>query len=136
MSAAILDLQAAIHARLTGDAGLVAALGGAQVHDQAPVNARFPYVTFARAASFDWSASLGDGEEHEVTLHVWSKARGKREALTIAEMVRALLHEAALTLAGHGLVNLRLEATDVGFVDDADAWRARLRLRAVTEPLD
>lgn len=131
---AVLELQAAIHARLVGDADLTALLGGARVHDHAPANAPFPYVIFARAPSFDWSTASEDGEEHELTLHAWSKARGRREALAICERLRDLLHEAELSLATRHLVAIRLESLDVGFVDDADAWRGRMRFRAVTEP--
>ncbi len=134
MNPAAGELQAAIHAALAGHAPLVATLGGVRIHDHAPVNAVFPYVVFARAAAFDWSADAGDGEEHEITLHAWSKARGRREAVAVAGHLRERLHDAALDLVSHRLVNLRCEALDVAFVDDADAWRARLRLRAVTEP--
>ncbi len=130
------DLQQAIFIALVGHDPLTDALGGQRIHDHAPTNAPFPYVTFARAAAFDWSTASEDGAEHEVTIHAWSKARGKREAFALAEMIRERLHDAALDLAGHSLVNLRCEAVDLAFIDDADAYRARLRFRAVTEPSD
>lgn len=134
MSAAI-ELQKAVFSALTGDAALVAALGGPRVHDLAPTNAPFPYVTFGRTTVQDWDTGTESGSEHLFTLHVWSKARGKREALAIMEMIRARLHDASLALTGHRLINLRLDFQEARFNDDLAVHHGIIRFRAVTEPL-
>lgn len=132
MSAAI-ELQKAVFAQLSGDAALTALLAGAKIFDHVPAHVAFPYLTFGRVSVFDWSADTSPGAEVFFTLHAWSKARGKSEALAILERARALLHEAELPLAGHRLVNLRAESAEAGFVDDFDVHHARLRFRAVVE---
>jgi len=134
MTAAAIELQKAIFAALSGDAALAAALGGARIYDHVPANAAFPHVTFGRLSRSDWSTASEDGSEHLFTLHVWSKARGKVQAAAIMEIVRGLLHDAELALAGHVLVNLREEAADIRFDDDHDIYRGAMRFRAVTEP--
>ena len=83
MTAAAADLQKALFSALTGDAALVSALGGAKVFDHAPAHAAFPYVTFGRTSVYDWSTGTESGAEQLLTLHVWSKARGRKETLDI-----------------------------------------------------
>jgi hypothetical protein len=134
MTAPAAELQRAIFAALSDDADLVAALGDARVFDHAPANVAFPYVTFGRTSIYDWSTGTESGTEQLFTLHVWSKAKGKKEALAIMDAVRAALHDHSLPLDGHALVNFRLEFSEVRFDDDLSVYHGLLRFRAVTEP--
>jgi len=127
-------LQQAVFARLTSDAALAALLGGARVYDDVPVRAAFPYVTFAQGAERDWSTASDAGAEHALVLHVWSRGNGRKELLAIMEALRAALHDAALTLTGHRLINLRHEVSDVRREGDGETYHGIVRLRAVTEP--
>lgn len=136
MSSASWALQKAIHQELTASADILALLGGAHVWDHLPRGAAFPYVTFGVSTERDWSTGSEDGVEHIVTLHVWSRAAGLREAEIIAASVRAALHDRPLTLDGHCLVNLRHEITDIRRDPLSELAHGIVRLRAVTEPLD
>ena len=127
------ELQKAIFEALAADAGLTTALGGPRIHDHAPANVAFPYVTFGRTSVYDWSTGTESGTEQLFTLHVWSKAKGKKEALEIMELARATLHDAALELEGHKLVNLRLEFSEARYDDRNEAHHGLLRFRAVVE---
>jgi hypothetical protein len=133
MTAAALDLQEAVFAALSADAGLIDALGGAKFHDVTPADLPFPYVTFGRASSYDWSTGTEEGSEHLFALHVWSKQKGRREALALMERVRAALHDRSLALAGHHLVNLRLELTELRYDADLAVHDGTMRFRAVVE---
>jgi hypothetical protein len=126
-------LQQAVFARLTSDSALVALLGGARVYDDVPVRAAFPYVTFAQGSERDWSAGNEAGTEHAVVLHVWSRASGRKETLAVSEALRAALHDAALSLTDHRLINLRHETTDVRRDPDGETYQGIVRFRAVTE---
>ena len=55
--------------------------------------------------------------------------------MLIAARVEALLHDAALTLDGHRLVNLRFEQAEARREAQGRFSRASLRFRAVTEEL-
>ena len=133
MASASWALQKAIHARLTTDAAVLALLGGPRVHDDVPRGAAFPYVTFGPANARDWSTGSDDGGEHLVTLHVWSRTAGRNQAEAIASAIAAALHDQALTLSGHRLVNLRRELAEARREPDGETWRVVVRLRAVTE---
>jgi hypothetical protein len=127
-------LQKAIHARLMADATLVTIMGTPRIHDEAPQRTAFPYVTSASSTLRDYSTGTEAGHEHLVTLNVWSRAAGRKEAHAIMLAIRNALHDATLTLEDHRLVNLRHELSEVRREEDGDTIRGTLRLRAVTEP--
>ena len=134
MADAAWALQQAIFAALTADASLVALLGGTRVYDAVPTRAEFPYVTFAQSSERDWSTGSEQGGEHILTLQVWSRGGGRKEALAIMARVRAVLHDAPLALSGFRLVNLRHELSEARRDADGETWHGLVRLRAVTEP--
>lgn len=136
MSDAILALRAAIQAHLAGHAGLTAAIGAERVHDEAPRAMSGVYVVHGEVEAQDWSTGSDDGSEQDVTLIVWAgQSSSSRQALEAAAIIVTALHDAALTLVGHRLINLRWRSsrlardarTGLGFVS--------IRLRAVTETL-
>lgn len=134
MTAPAAELQKAIFAALGEDAALSALLGSNKIFDHAPANVVFPYITFGRTSIYDWSTGTESGTEQLFTLHIWSKARGKQEALTIMEAARTCLDDGGLLLDGHHLVSLRLEFAEARYNDDLSIYHGLLRFRAVTEP--
>lgn len=135
MTAPAAELQKAVFAALRGNAALVALLGGPKIHDQAPANIDFPYLTFGRTSVYDWSTDTESGTEQLFSVHVWSKSQGKREALAIMEVVRGLLDDATLNLGTQHLVSMRLEFSETRFDDRLSVQHGLLRFRAVTEPV-
>jgi len=133
MSSAALALQKAIVAALIADPA-TGALVGDRIYDAPPRDSAFPYVTLGDTTATDWSTGDTQGQEHRVTVLAWSRERGKRECHEIVEAVRAALHDAALTLDGQALANLRFEFADVRREADGITYRGLARFRAVTEP--
>ncbi len=121
------ELQKAIFAAL-------ADLVGARILDHAPANVPFPYITFGRTSVHDWSTGTESGTEQIFTLHVWSRGKGKKEALAIMDQVRETLHDGALALDGYALVNLRLEFSEARYDERNEAHHGLMRFRAVMEP--
>ena len=134
MSTAAAALRAAIYDSLLADGALTAALGGPRVYDEPPVSAAFPYVTLGEARINDFSAGGEPGQEHQLTLHAWSRQGGHKEAHVIAGALLQALDDAPLTLADHRLVNLRFAVADVRREADGRTYHALVRFRAVTEP--
>jgi hypothetical protein len=132
--AAAVALRAAVHDALVANAGLVAALGGPKIYDEPPRTAAFPYVTLGEARIADFSTGIEPGEEHQLTLHAWSREGGHREAHVITGALLQALDDAPLTLTGHHLVNLRFAVADVRREADGRTYHALVRFRAVTEP--
>jgi hypothetical protein len=133
--AASVALRAAVHDALSTNSQLVAALGGPKIYDEPPKAAVFPYVTMGEARIADFSAGSESGEEHQLTLHAWSRQGGHKEAHVIAGALLEALDDAPLTLAGHQLVNFRFSVADVRREADGRTYHALVRFRAVTEPV-
>ncbi|PSJ61342.1 DUF3168 domain-containing protein [Pseudaminobacter soli (ex Li et al. 2025)] len=135
MTASAVELQKAIFSVLEADSALIGLLGGAKVFDRAPDDQPFPYLTFGRTSVYDWSTGTEKGSEHLFTLHVWSKAKGKKEALEIMEAARKRLDAGSLALDSHHLVNMRLEFAEARYDEDLAVHHGLLRYRAVIEDL-
>jgi Protein of unknown function (DUF3168) len=134
MPASALALQQAIYTTLTATSALTTALGGQHVHDEVPHPAAFPYVSFGPATVEDDDTATERSDLHTLTLHIWSRGRGRTEVYALVDLVRAALHDRALTLTGHRLINLRHEHTDTRRLTDGETIQSILRFRAVTEP--
>ncbi|MGP9811896.1 DUF3168 domain-containing protein [Rhodopseudomonas sp. NSM] len=128
-------LRAAIHQALTSDSGLLAALGGARIYDEPPRDAALPYVTLGEARISDASADDAPMQEHQLTLHAWSRQGGHKEAHVITGALLQALDDAPLQPAGHRLVNLRFALADIRREADGRTYHALVRFRAVTEPV-
>jgi hypothetical protein len=128
-------LRSAIYDALRGDSALVALLGGPNIYDEPPRQAAFPYVTLGEARMANFSAGEARAEEHQLTLHAWSRHGGHREAHLIAGALLQALDDAPLSLSGHRLVNFRFATADVRREADGRTYHALVRFRAVTEPL-
>ncbi len=134
MPASAAALRTAIFGALKSDGPLAAMLGGAKIYDEPPREASLPYVTLGEAVVSDRSTATEGGEEHALTLHVWSRHGGHREAHLISGAVLQALVDAPLSPAGHHLANLRFVVADIRREADGRTYHGIVRLRAVTEP--
>ena len=132
-TAASAGLCAAVQDALIADAALVNALGGPKIYDEPPRAAAFPYVTLGETRVADYSTGIESGEEHQLTLHAWSRQGGHKEAHVIARALLQALDDAPLTLTDHHLVNFRFAVADVWREADGRTDHALVRLCAVTE---
>ena len=130
---ASLALQAALVTRLLAEEDLVAALGGARIFDGAPRGTGFPYVTLGPASQSDWSDGTTAGADVTLTLHVWSREGGKREAWGIIGILMRVLHEASLPLSGRSLVSLRAAFAEVRRDADGITEHGVLRIEGLVE---
>lgn len=127
-------LQREAYAALANDTAVAALLGGARIYDDVPQDTVFPFITLGTASVSDWSTGTEPGLEHRLDVHVWSRYAGKRQAYDVIEAVRAVLHDAALSLNGATLVNLRCQSFEVRRDDDGETYHGVARFRAITEP--
>lgn len=126
-------LQQAVYAALLADSG-VAALAGARIYDDVPGDAAMPYVVIGEDQESDWSTATETGSQHMLSIHVWSRAAGHKEAKLLCDAVRAVLDGAALAVSGTTLIDLRYQATQYARQSDGRTIRAALTFRAILEP--
>lgn len=135
MTSASRDLQRSIYSALAANPSLTGLLGGARIYDDVPRNAAFPYLTIGQSTVRDWSTGTELGHEHLLTLHVWSRAAGRKESHEIMSAVETVLHDAPLALERHRLVNLRHELSETRRETDGETYHGIVRYRAVTEAI-
>jgi hypothetical protein len=131
MTAPAADLQAAVFAELGGDAALLAALGGERIYAQAPADVAYPYIGFGRTGVYDWVTSTEKDTEQLFTLHIWSKAKGEAETVTIMDLARARLTDRVMALDERQSVELKLEFAEARYDEDLAVHHGLLRFRAV-----
>lgn len=133
MAEASWALQQAVFSALSGDAGVQALVGNpARVFDHVPENTEFPYVTVGEATAVDGSTMAKDGQRHTITLHVWSRARGRKETKQVLAAIHDVLHKGALTIAGHVHAGTVFEFTDTFLDPDGLTYHGVARYRTVT----
>lgn len=102
-----LPVQAAVVARLRAHAPLTAlATGG--VHDEAPANAVFPFVTLGPTVAQPFEAQGLDGWEVSLTVDTWSRGFGAVELRRLMAEVYTALHMSEIAVTGRALVMARL----------------------------
>ena len=132
MSDAAWPLQQAVYTALTG-AGLVDVKGNAvTVYDLVPEGVAFPYVAIGEDTAIDWSAKGMRGEESTLTVHVWSRYRGRKETKLIMAAIKDALHEQELSVSGENLILLRWEYAETFLDDDGLTMHGVCRVRALT----
>jgi hypothetical protein len=115
-------------------APLTALLGGAHVFDELPRGEKTPHVAFASVETRDWSVSDQKAHEHFVSIEVKSNSRSRKAAQAMVAEIELALDNAALTLSGHALINLRLIFWSVARARATDSFNGIMRFRAATEP--
>jgi hypothetical protein len=134
-AAASWAIQRGIYQALADSSDLTSLLGGTRIYDDPPESASYPFVSLGQSLVRDWSTGSEDGAEHMLTLHVWSRAGGKKQVHEIVEAIKGVLHDQPLTLLDHHLVNLRHDFSEARQDPDGDTYHGIVRYRAVTEPL-
>jgi hypothetical protein len=123
-------LQAAVFARLSADAALVALVGTA-IYDAVPAGS-LPetYLSLGVEDARVRGDASGEIAEHDIGLSVISSAAGFATAKAVAAAVAAALDGGDLTVAGGRLMDLRFLGARARRVRDADVRRIELRFRA------
>lgn len=127
--------QDALTARLAADAGVQALLGNpARLYDEAPAGTAYPFATLGRAVSEDRSADGTALIEHRLSLHVWTRHGGRREAKAIIEALRAAAHDQVFALeGGWSLVSCRAVYADAFRTAEPRIAHGVLRFKAVIQ---
>lgn len=134
MSDARFALLRAVRLAVLQNTELAAALTG--VYDQPPRGVGYPFVTFGETRSAPLDGDDEPVQEHQIELWIHSRGRGRWEVSDLADRIRELLDDGALVLAGQQLVSIRHRSTEIEPSRDRRGFRARMRMRAVTQAND
>ena len=121
-------LQAAIFTRLSGYAGMP------DVYDDAPQDsAAFPYVVLGEDTHVPWDTDDSTGAESTITLHIWSRQRGKKETKDIQGLIYTALNRYEISVDDHHLVTMEFDYSDVLLDPDGLTRHGVARYRTLVE---
>lgn len=109
-------LQLAVYERLTSVSGLP------EVYDHVPQqadsgsNVPFPYLTVGDDTHIPFDTDDSVGSESTITIHSWSRARGRAEVKEIQAGVRAALQRFDLDVDGFATVTVEFDFSET-FMD-------------------
>lgn len=124
-------LQEAIKTALS-----TALAGAATVHDHVPQNTAFPYVVIGDTDVNDWGTKDSIGTEQLLLIEVWSRYKGRKQALSIGNTIYETLHEQGLAVDGQQLVLMRFDSADALQEADGETYRRVMRFRALLDQQD
>ncbi|MCT4654838.1 MAG: DUF3168 domain-containing protein [Cohaesibacter sp.] len=127
------SLEQVVFSALAADGDVLALLGGPNIYEEPRRNAAFPNITLAVTSSRDWSTGTEQGEEHQLTINVWTGAEGRLLNQKILNAIRSCLDLADLDLPQHTLINFRCETLHIVPDRKNRLFQGVLRYRAVTE---
>jgi hypothetical protein len=125
------ELQKTIYAKLNTDSTIKTTYS-ATVHDHVSSGTAFPYVVIGEETLIDDSSSKDiDFNEFTLTIHTFSRNRGRKEAKQIMARIYTLLHKASLTVTGANHINTRFEYSDVVREQDGLTYHGVQRFRTI-----
>lgn len=103
------ELQTAIYDLLRLDTA-VAAMVGTRIYDRVPAASDVPpYITFGPSDELEDDAECITSSAHSLQIDVWSEKQGGfKECKEITHAVKVALHEVAVDLPTHALVEMRV----------------------------
>jgi len=130
-----LSVQKGVRAALVANAG-VTDLVAQRVYDEPPQDVAFPYLRFGDISPNAFDTDTTEGAEVTISLEAHSRsASGRVEAVQVVEAVKEALHrqEAAVTVAGHNLVEMIFQTFSVTRDDEGRGYTAVIVLQAMLE---
>ena len=89
------ELQKAIYQILAASLPL-ASIVGARIYDEVPQGASFPYIVIGDDDLKPWDLDCKLGFEALITIHAFSRYKGRKEAKEIGAKIYDLLHNASI----------------------------------------
>lgn len=127
---ALFEVQKAVRSKLAAASG-VTALVSTRIYDELPASEpTYPYIQFGEMLTERFDVKESAGWDVELTLHVWSRGRGKKQAQDVLDAIEAALNRGTLTVTGYAVVSCDIRQL-LNF-EDADGMTrhgvARLRV--------
>lgn len=94
-----------VHSALKGNAALVALVTG--IYDHVPQSQAYPYVAIGELVETEFNTDDAKAAvQASLTIHVYSRKRGRKETHNIQAQIMATLHRATLTQAGFNFISV------------------------------
>ena len=124
-------LHQSIFQELTNDELLMTLITG--VFDRVIQSTAFPYISLGESTISDWSSKTTTGKQANISLHIWSREGGRKQAITIMERVYTILQDTHPEVSGHTVVLLRFADSRVELMNDGCTYKATIIFKSIVE---
>lgn len=93
----------------------------------------FPYVVVGDDTSVDFDTDDSQGTEATITLHVWSRFRGRSETKTIQKAIYGALHKQSIAIGDLHTVDVYWEYAETILDQDGITRHGVMRFRVTVE---
>lgn len=134
MTDALFNAQTALYNALAASGTIQSLLGSPpRIYDHVPPGAVFPYVTFGTITVHPYDTKTEIGFEQIVTLDIWSRYRGSKEAKDITQATYDALHRAVLSVTSEIFLLSEFHSADLMLEHDGLTYRAAARFSIITQ---
>jgi hypothetical protein len=110
------EIQKAVYERLSGYSGMPDVYDHAPQSSDSGTDTPFPYVTLGDDTHIPFDTDDSVGAESTITIHSWSRSRGRAEIKQIQGTVRAALQRYELEVDGFDLITIEFDFSE-SFMD-------------------
>ena len=123
--------QHSIFQILSSDGTLATLVDG--VYDRSPQGANFPYICIGDCEISDWSSRTHMGVGGILTLIIWSREGGRKQASAIMERVYQLLHDTQPVTSGYEIVLLKHAKSHTRLENDGWTYRGEISFSVLAQ---
>ena len=134
MTDSLFNAQQAIYNALAASSTIQTLLGATpRIYDHVPPGAVFPYMVFGAITVQPYDTKTETGFEQIITLDIWSRYRGSKEAKDILQACYDALHRATLTVTSEVFLLSEFHSGDLSLENDGITYRAAARFSLITQ---
>jgi hypothetical protein len=134
MSDVLFAVQQAVISALDASAEVQSVLGSnPSLYDHVPPGAVFPYVVYGPTHIAPYDTKTETGFEQIITLTIWSRYRGGKEAHDIFQALYDTLHRAVLTVSGQVFLSCEFHSADFSMESDGLTNHTAARFSIITQ---
>ena len=127
---AFADFQSAVFKTLRGSP-VVSAFVASRIYDDVPHSGEaaapsFPFITIGDQSGSENGADTMLAAEMEITLHVWSRAAGRKECLDILSATVEALHDVPMLVSEGVVVYLNYESHSTSRDGDGETYHGQI----------
>lgn len=110
-------IRYAVYSALIGDSALNGLVEGVYDYVAQPADAGqdsdFPYVVIGDNTYVPWDTDTETGADATITIHTWSRYKGRREVADIQDAIYRALHRQDIPVDGAATVGCELENSEL-----------------------
>ena len=128
----MIELQRAIYSKLDADLSV-------PVYDHVPQdadpsdNSAFPYVTIGEDDFNAWDTDDSVGYDVQLTIHVWSRLRGRTQTKQIQQAIYNSLNRSVLTVTNYDFISIDFTFADSAMEPDGITRHGVIRFRCLLD---